>query len=56
MIQQLIALEAANDAALAARLKSCRAGKDALQVSRHNLGRIQRSYAPARTAAWHSYS
>jgi hypothetical protein len=56
ILQELIDLEAANDAALAAQLDFCRSRRDGLQVAKRNVHRIHRSYAGGRTAAWQSYS
>lgn len=55
-VRQLIELEQRNYSLLDSRVRSARAELDKLQLANHTLHRIQRSYAPARPAAWSSFS
>jgi hypothetical protein len=55
-ISELLALETANQEALAASHAAARQRQSELQNANRTLGQVQRSYARPRAAAWHSYS
>lgn len=56
MVEELIALEEQNRERLAAQRQAALARRTELDRSRANLRRLRGSYAPARGAAWSSFS
>jgi hypothetical protein len=56
VISELIELEWRNDALLNVVAQTARAEMNELEQASQNLRRVQRSYAPARPAAWTSFS
>jgi len=56
IISELLQLERQNSTLLAGMQKNVKSHIDKLDQTGRNLRRIQRSYAPARQAAWTSFS
>lgn len=55
-VQQLVAMEQANDRALAEQRASLEAQGDELALTARNVRLMQQSYRSPRAAAWQSYS
>lgn len=56
VISELIAIERHNSSLLGVMQEAARVQRNDLERAGTNLKRIQRSYAPARAAAWSSFS